>query len=89
MHIENKVVLFEEFAQHVSKRQGGAIEESRRFIRNFELAIDYFCGQESRQVRLNTGMYTKVKRHNSSVEQITFRQNRRTTRRVRISDFHN
>lgn len=84
MDKQKEVVGFEQFAQHLAKRNGGAIEDSRKFIRNFEEAIDYFCGQESRHVRLNTGTYAKVQRYNSSIEQITFRQNRKTTRKVRV-----
>jgi len=83
MDNEKKVVKFEQFAQHLAKRQGGAIEDARKFIRNFELAIDYFCGQQDTSVTLNTGTYTKVKRYNS-IEQITFRQSRKCTRKVRV-----
>lgn len=81
---EKETVLFEQFAQHLAKKQGSRIEDARRFIRHFEEAIDYFCGQRNSAVRLNTGTYTKVKRHNSSVEQITFRQSRAATRKDRV-----
>ena len=84
MDKQKAVVGFEQFAQHLAKRNGGKIEDSRDFIRNFELAIDYFCGQEDCHVRLNTGTYAKVKRHNCAIEQITFRQNMKTTRKVRV-----
>ena len=75
---------FEQLAQHICKRKGGSIEDARAFIRHFEGAIDYFCTQRSVSVRLNLGTFTKVKRFNSSVEQITFRQRRSDMRKVRV-----
>ena len=85
MNENNEHVGFEQFAQHIAKRQGSRIEDARQFIRHFEDAVDYFCHQKNRPIRLNLGTFTKVKRFNSSVEQITFRQRRTDMRKVRIT----
>ena len=81
---DREFVGFEQFAQHIAKRNGGRIEDARKFVRHFEEAVDFFCNQRNAAIRLNLGTFTKVRRFNSSVEQITFRQSRTAMRRVMI-----